>query len=75
MLTHLLHCSLLLIGLCPLAGAQGVPSVLEKILDEGKNNSQVWRHLMYLSEEIGPPRRSAERRVGKAARSGGVPVH
>ena len=54
MLTHLLHCSLLLIGLCPLAGAQGVPSVLEKILDEGKNNSQVWRHLMYLSEEIGP---------------------
>ncbi len=34
--------------------AQGDPDVVEKIIDEGKYSSQVWDHLTYLSEEIGP---------------------
>ncbi|HJM56847.1 MAG TPA: M20/M25/M40 family metallo-hydrolase [Planctomycetota bacterium] len=53
MLTHLLRPAILVVGLSSLAGAQGTPAVLEKILDEGKNNSHVWDTLIYISEEIG----------------------
>ena len=40
---------------CTLAPAmgQGDPEVVGKIIDEGKNSSQVWEHLEYLSENIG----------------------
>jgi carboxypeptidase Q len=34
--------------------AQGDPEVIAKIIDEGKNRSQVWEILTYVSEEIGP---------------------
>ncbi|MEZ6014484.1 MAG: M20/M25/M40 family metallo-hydrolase [Planctomycetota bacterium] len=34
--------------------AQGDPDVIAKILDEGKNRSQVWQTLTYISQEIGP---------------------
>ena len=35
------------------AFGQGDPETVDRIIDEGKNNSQVWEHLTYLSEEIG----------------------
>lgn len=53
MLTQLFRPALLFVGLSSLAGAQGTPAVLEKILNEGKENSHVWETLIYLSEEIG----------------------
>ena len=37
----------------PLA-AQGDPAVIEKIIVEGKEHSQVWKTLDFLSDEIGP---------------------
>ena len=40
--------------LTPLASAQGAPEILDRIVEEGTENSQVWATLMYLSEEIGP---------------------
>ncbi len=33
---------------------QGDTDTIARIIAEGKNNSQVWDHLTYLSEEIGP---------------------
>jgi len=33
--------------------AQGDPAIVAKIIDEGKNRSQVWKHLEHLSHEIG----------------------
>ncbi len=36
-----------------IAGAQGAPAVVEKIIKEGQQNSHVWETLIYLSEEIG----------------------
>lgn len=39
---------------CSLGLAQGDPDVINKVIEEGKGNSQVWDHLTYLSEEIGP---------------------
>ncbi len=36
------------------AFGQGDPDTVDRIIDEGKHNSQVWEHLTYLSEEIGP---------------------
>ncbi len=33
---------------------QGDPEVVARIIEEGKNNSQVWSHLEYISHEIGP---------------------
>lgn len=36
------------------AHGQGDPAVIEQIIDEGKNSSQVWEHLLYISEQIGP---------------------
>ncbi|MEO2161871.1 MAG: hypothetical protein ABGY29_05035, partial [bacterium] len=53
MLIHLFRPAVLLVGLSSLAGAQGAPAVLEKIVHEGKNNSHVWETLIYISEEIG----------------------
>ncbi len=38
---------------CSVAFGQGDPDTIDKIIDEGKNNSKVWEHLTYLSEEIG----------------------
>ncbi|MCH8824871.1 MAG: M20/M25/M40 family metallo-hydrolase [Planctomycetes bacterium] len=38
---------------CSAALGQGDPDTIDKIIDEGKNNSKVWDHLTYLSEEIG----------------------
>jgi carboxypeptidase Q len=35
------------------AFAQGDPEVIAAIIKEGKENNQVWDHLLYLSEEIG----------------------
>lgn len=35
------------------AFGQGDPETVDRIIAEGKNNSQVWDHLTYLSEEIG----------------------
>ena len=34
--------------------AQGDPKVVERIINEGKNNSRVWLYLEYLAGEIGP---------------------
>jgi len=34
--------------------AQGDPEVIARIIDEGKNRSQVWQTLTYISQEIGP---------------------
>lgn len=34
--------------------AQGDPAVIEKIINEGKNNSQVWNYLEKLATEMGP---------------------
>jgi len=42
------------LALAPLAGGQGDPEVVARIIEEGKTSNQVWDHLMYLSEEIGP---------------------
>jgi carboxypeptidase Q len=53
MLTPLFRPAIVLVGLSSLAGAQGAPTVLEGIVNEGKNNSHVWETLIYLSEEIG----------------------
>lgn len=36
------------------AFGQGDTDTIARIIAEGKNNSQVWDHLTYLSEEIGP---------------------
>ena len=36
------------------AQAQGDPETVARIIDEGKNHSQVWQTLTYISEEIGP---------------------
>lgn len=36
------------------ASGQGDPDVVARLIEEGKNNSQVWDHLEYLSHEIGP---------------------
>jgi len=44
----------LLLALLPVsAAAQGDPAVIEKIVTEGKERSQVWKTLDYLSDEIG----------------------
>lgn len=43
---------MLLITCSPALG-QGDPDTIDRIIDEGKNNSKVWDHLTYLSEEIG----------------------
>lgn len=51
-LHRLLPCVLLL-GLGQYASAQSDPAVLERILHEGKEHSQVWDTLTYMSEEIG----------------------
>jgi len=45
---------LLLPVLSGLAAGQGDPAVIQRIIDEGKNNSHVWETLEYLSHEIGP---------------------
>lgn len=37
----------------PAALGQGDPEVIEKIVTEGKDNSQVWQYLTHLSEDIG----------------------
>ncbi len=34
--------------------AQGDPAVIERIINEGKNNSQVWNYLEKLATEMGP---------------------
>jgi len=34
--------------------AQGDPEVIRNIIDQGKNHSQVWQTLTYISKEIGP---------------------
>ncbi len=48
-------CALLAILVTPaVAFGQGDRDTVDRIIDEGKNNSQVWEHLTYLSEEIGP---------------------
>ena len=39
---------------CSATFGQGNSDTIDKIIDEGKNNSKVWEHLTYLSEEIGP---------------------
>src|SRR5687768_5445305 len=36
------------------AMAQGDPAVIQRIIDEGKNNSRVWVYETFLAEEIGP---------------------
>lgn len=48
-------CSMLFMLLitCSATFGQGDPDTIDKIIDEGKNNSKVWDHLTYLSEEIG----------------------
>lgn len=45
---------LTLAATCAPTLAQGDPAVINKIIDEGKNRSQVWQHLTYISKEIGP---------------------
>jgi carboxypeptidase Q len=45
---------LTLAATCAPSLAQGDPEVINKIIDEGKNRSQVWQHLTYISKEIGP---------------------
>lgn len=44
---------LLLPALSSLSAAQGDPAVVERIINEGKNNSHVWETLEYLSHDIG----------------------
>ena len=41
------------LSLAPTTLGQGDPEIIEKIIEEGKTNNQVWDHLLYLSEEIG----------------------
>lgn len=43
-----------IVGTGSLGYSQGDPEVIAKVIEEGKNHSQVWDHLTYLSEEIGP---------------------
>jgi len=45
---------LTLAATCAPTLAQGDPEVIDRIIDEGKNRSQVWQHLTYISKEIGP---------------------
>ncbi len=42
------------LGTSAIAFGQGDTDTIARIIAEGKNNSQVWDHLTYLSEEIGP---------------------
>ena len=46
----------------PAALGQGDPEVIEKIVTEGTDNSQVWEYLTHLSEEIGFLRRYVVKR-------------
>ncbi|NNF42651.1 MAG: M20/M25/M40 family metallo-hydrolase [Phycisphaerales bacterium] len=45
---------LMTLALAHTAAAQGDPAVIDRIIDEGTDNSQVWDYLAYMSEEIGP---------------------
>ena len=49
-------CCVLLSVLAPsvVAFGQGDTDTIARIIAEGKNNSQVWDHLTYLSDQIGP---------------------
>ncbi len=53
MQTNLLR-FLALAATCAPTLAQGDPDVVARIIDEGKNRSQVWQTLTYISKEIGP---------------------
>jgi hypothetical protein len=44
----------LALALAAPASTQGDPAVIDRIIEEGTQNSQVWETLTYLSEEIGP---------------------
>lgn len=49
-----LFCLLGLVASGTLGHAQGDPQTIAKIIDEGKNHSQVWSRLQYVCEKIGP---------------------
>jgi len=54
-MNRIVGCSLLASSIVSsTALAQGDPAVVAKIIDEGKNHSQVWKHLEHLAHEIGP---------------------
>jgi hypothetical protein len=43
-----------ILALASTAFAQGDPEVVARIIENGKQNSQVWSHLEHISHEIGP---------------------
>lgn len=55
MSTKRVRCVLLsVLGISTVALGQGDTETIARIIAEGKNNSQVWDHLTYLSDQIGP---------------------